>query len=47
MDDGVFVAYLFKLDRDRVTFGFGGSKCDQMSKDDPTIDIRSPTFIEE
>lgn len=45
MNDGIFVAFLFKVEKDVVTFGFGGSKCDRMSTDDPTIDIRKPASL--
>lgn len=43
--DGVFVAYLFDVNKNLATVGIGGSKCDRMWSDSPGDDIRVPTVV--
>jgi hypothetical protein len=43
--EGVFLTYLFGTGKNCATFGLGGSKCDVVMKDDPTINFRKPSLM--
>jgi hypothetical protein len=43
--EGIFLAFLFGTGKNCATFGLGGSECDVVSKDDPSINFRKPSLM--